>query len=143
MAPASMFFNPPFVCFLRRFVGVLTLSICGFGFVPNARGQTDPLEQWIAELKDPHYQVHDNAVRALAESKDPSKLDILIAALRDPNQKVREGAVDALGQTKDPRAVQPLLDTLLGAENELRFSASNSLAIIHDPNSIEPSRRGT
>ena len=75
-----MFFNPPrrLLSSLTEFcVGVLTLSICGFRICCSKcqRGKADPLEQWIAELKDPLYQVHDNAVRALAESKDPSKLE--------------------------------------------------------------------
>jgi hypothetical protein len=69
-----------------------------------------PLEAVIRDLGAPTARVRQQAIRVLAERRDPSAVPALIEHLDDPDPEVVHRVVGALAQIGDPRAVGPLID---------------------------------
>jgi len=109
-------------------VGITFLCFIVFGLLvsASASGQTDEINQWIAALKDPDWQVRVSAAKALGDTKDPRAVEPLIVALKGTEFHVQEGAAEALGKIGAP-AVESLI---------LSLKDPDSLA----PGAIFPSR---
>lgn len=68
------------------------------------------------------------AVKQLAQSRDPGAVDLLIEALRDRDGQVPVAAALALGRLGNPRAVPALLALLRSGEEYLSGAAAAALA---------------
>jgi HEAT repeat protein len=80
------------------------------------------------------------ALRALAQTKDPRALAPILAGLKDERMPVRWSAVEALGELGNAEAVPRLLG-LLHKEEAYRWNrrlAVNALGNLRDPRAVPP-----
>jgi len=117
--------------------------VCALALVAVAYGQTDHIDQLIADFNNADYHVADRAVEELGHNFGALPVERLIPLLTDSTLMVRMRAASALGEIKDPRAVEPLVamlkatqDNLIGRQSAV--SAARALGDIKDPRAVEP-----
>jgi HEAT repeat protein/alpha-tubulin suppressor-like RCC1 family protein len=79
-----------------------------------------------------------DAVKRVADSRDPRASETLAAALADPAPDAREEAIRGLGLLRDRRAVRPLLENVRASRSSVpeRILAVRSLGEIADPGAV-------
>lgn len=95
----------------------------------------------ISHLDDPSPTVREEAIMALAKSKDPDAVDALIEKLRSPEHGLRLQSARALGQIGDSRSVDGLLESLSHSDPGLRATAATALGKLRDRRAKEPLMR--
>ena len=86
----------------------------------------------VKYLNDPSPRVREEAVDALAKSRDPEAVDALVAVLQSSEYGLEQQAARALGRIGDQRAVQPLIAALSQPEARIRAGAALALGEIGD-----------
>ena len=94
----------------------------------------------LEALKDPHFDVRDNAAYALAELGDPSVAPTLLALLRDPSRQIRKTAAKGLGMLRAAEGVDALTEALGDSSYLVRKSAIRSLGQIGGLKAIQALR---
>jgi HEAT repeat protein/MFS family permease len=92
----------------------------------------------IEHLSDPSPEVREEAIIALAKSKDPEAVEALLAKLRSPQYGLQEQSARALGRIGDRRSVPTLIDSLSDPDAGVRASAARALGEIGDWRAREP-----
>lgn len=94
--------------------------------------------QLIEHLDDPSAQVREEAIIALAKSRDPEAVEALIQKLRSPKYGLQQQSARALGRIGDRRGVAPLIESLSHPDAMVRASAAHALGEIGDWRAREP-----
>ncbi|MBN1630206.1 MAG: HEAT repeat domain-containing protein [Thermoleophilia bacterium] len=87
--------------------------------------------------KDGDKDVHDRAVEALGQVRNPEAVQLLIAALKEGGDWVRVGSAHALGLIGDPQAVEPLISALKDRFYLVPPNAGVALCKIGGPQVVE------
>ena len=91
-------------------------------------GDAESIRRLLAELQLPREECKWEAIRALAETRNPGAVEPLIELLRDEAWSVRRSAVWALEKMGDARAIPPLVPSShTDQEIEVRQSAAKAL----------------
>ncbi len=123
----------------RRFCSVRPLlCICSIVLAQSGFGEGDRIDQLITQLKDASPAVRLEAVRALAEAKDPRAGDPLFAIRKDPDPVIRGFINSALFDLNYSGAVDLLIADLTDPNRYARINAATALGGATDPRAVEP-----
>ncbi len=104
---------------------------------------TQPMDVYVAALKDPVWRVRRQAAAALELLGDRQAVPPLVARLTDDDVRVRETVVRALGRLGGKRAIKPLVRVLGDSDHAVQAQALdalarlNALAQVHDPAAVD------
>ena len=94
----------------------------------------------LGALRDPAWQVREEAATTLGKLRAPTARDPLIAALDDDCWQVRLRAVRALGQTGDIASAPYVASLLTHTISNLRKEAALALGELRDPRTLQALR---
>jgi HEAT repeat protein len=107
------------------------------GFAAKAPdGQPAVAAALLVALRDPTWQVREEAATTLGKLRAGSARDALVEALDDAYWQVRLRAVRALGQLRDPAAAAPVAALLAHPIGNLRKEAALALGELDDGRSL-------
>ncbi len=94
--------------------------------------QNEALRALQEALKDSDAEVRQNAMQALAMSRNAEAIPLFIEALKDSDPEIRQKAAWALGLRRSSEAVEPLMRLLSDAHAEVRQQAAWALGLQRD-----------
>ncbi|MGH2481080.1 MAG: HEAT repeat domain-containing protein, partial [Ktedonobacteraceae bacterium] len=94
------------------------------------------LEEILAELKDPHYKVREDAIRKIVKLYRKQAVEPVLGCLTDARSSVRMKALDALGRLRDPRSVQAVTKALNDKIVNVRAKAVRTLVALEGLNAL-------
>ena len=94
------------------------------------------LEELLAELKDPHYKVREDAIRKIVKLYRKQAVEPVLGCLTDARSSVRMKALDALGRLRDPRGVQAVTKALNDKIGSVRAKAVRALVALEGLNAL-------
>lgn len=107
---------------------------------PLADEQREVLLDLLAEMRNPNWEIKQQAAEALREYaktlyglKDPIAIEHLSEALNDADWTIRWGAAEALAWIGDPAAIPALKQAIADSVVEVRIAVIRALLEIGDP----------
>ncbi|MEW6359212.1 MAG: HEAT repeat domain-containing protein [Planctomycetota bacterium] len=124
----------------RVAVGVIMLILIGGGvyyYVNVMRPQSEiaGLKKTIETAANPMAKAQ--AIRELANKKDPDTAPIFIKRLDDADAAVRRAAADALGTLGQKTAAEPLMGLLADKDPKVRQAAVTALGLIKAQSAVD------